>query len=163
MGTKTTRMTNGHQVTTQTMDKGQGQGKEGTTGVAEAQDTTCLKSLGMFLFLLFYLLNVFLHLELLQFDDDEWPHPPLHAIPISRTNAGLRCSCISSSGLGLKTFWALSRYVSFIMFFYSALNDYLVYIQNEYNHHHNNHQPARRERNGMGSRHTHYTLPSHHQ
>ena len=42
-------------ITIQTMGKGQGWAKEGTAGAAEAQDTTCLKPLGIFLSFAYFL------------------------------------------------------------------------------------------------------------
>ena len=42
-----------------------------------------------------------------------WPRPPLHTISISITNAGLRCNCVSSSGM-------------FFFFFCPLLNNYLL-------------------------------------
>ena len=54
----TTRTTNGHQVTIQTMGEGQGWAKEGTTGAAGAQDMTRLKPSVCFFFTYFCSTNV---------------------------------------------------------------------------------------------------------
>ena len=56
-----TRTMNGHQVTTQMMDEGQGWTKEGMTGAAQARDMTCLEPLSMFFSTFFLLLLFFMY------------------------------------------------------------------------------------------------------
>ena len=118
-----TRMMNGHQVTTQMMHEGQGQAKEGTTGVAEARDTTCLDSQAPW--------YVFFALRTTLMMTNSHTHHHMPSPSPEWTQAwGETASRVLGEGLRRRCVWALFRYVSFIMFFYSALNDYFIYKMN---------------------------------
>ena len=72
---------------------------------------TRLKPLGMFFFFLFLNFIYYMFICTQNYLDDNNQPLPLHTISIPRTNAGLRCRCVSSSGM--------------LIFFLSTTNDYI--------------------------------------